>query len=242
VAACHAPVEGEPVEVVERPQERRERLARARRRYDERVPPRRDGRPAFTLWCRGLRERRVEPGTDEWQKLGHVRSLYPVRQPGAHRPRAEDRARTIRAMRIVSIGGGPAGLYFAILMKQAHRAHAILVVERNRADDTLWFGVVFSDATLEHFQAADRETHAAIARAFAHWNDIDTQYAGQTLRSTGHGFAGMSRQALLTILQRRCAALGVTLGFSTEGEYLSRHPDAALGRAVDGATSAVTAH
>src|SRR5262245_47024225 len=102
--------------------------------------------------------------------------------------------RTIRPMRIVSIGGGPAGLYFAILMKQADRAHEILVVERNRADDTFGFGVVFSDATLEHFQAADRETHAAITRAFAHWNDIDTQYAGQTLRSTGHGFAGMSRQ------------------------------------------------
>src|SRR5262249_51714999 len=85
-------------------------------------------------------------------------------------------ARTIPAMRIVSIGGGPAGLYFAILMKQADRSHEILVVERNRADDTFGFGVVFSDATLEHFQAADRETHAAITRAFAHWNDIDTQY------------------------------------------------------------------
>ena len=89
-------------------------------------------------------------------------------------------------MRIVSIGGGPAGLYFAILMKRADPSHEILVVERNGADDTFGFGVVFSDATLENFQAADRESHAAITRAFAHWDDIDTHYAGQALRSTGH--------------------------------------------------------
>jgi 2-polyprenyl-6-methoxyphenol hydroxylase-like FAD-dependent oxidoreductase len=144
-------------------------------------------------------------------------------------------------MRIVSIGGGPAGLYFAILMKQADPSHDILVVERNRADDTFGFGVVFSDATLEHFQAADRETHAAITRAFAHWDDIDTHYAGQTLRSTGHGFAGMSRQALLTILQRRCAALGVTLRFSTEVDDLARYADADLVLAADGANSWVRA-
>jgi len=146
-------------------------------------------------------------------------------------------ARTIRPMRIVSIGGGPAGLYFAILMKQADPSHEILVVERNRADDTFGFGVVFSDATLDNFQAADRETHAAITRAFAHWNDIDTQYADQTLRSTGHGFAGMSRQALLTILQTRCAALGVTLRFSTEVDDLTRYADADLVLAADGANS-----
>src|SRR5216117_2895025 len=108
-------------------------------------------------------------------------------------------------MRIVSIGGGPAGLYFAILMKQADPSHEIIVVERNGADDTFGFGVVFSDATLDNFRAADRETHTAITQAFAHWDDIDTHYGGQILRSTGHGFAGMSRQALLTILQLRRA-------------------------------------
>jgi len=140
-------------------------------------------------------------------------------------------------MRIVSIGGGPAGLYFAILMKRADPSHDILVVERNRADDTFGFGVVFSDATLENFQTADRESHAAIIRAFAHWDDIDTHYGGQTLRSTGHGFAGMSRQALLTILQRRCAELGVTLRFSTEVDDLGRYADADLVLAADGANS-----
>jgi 2-polyprenyl-6-methoxyphenol hydroxylase-like FAD-dependent oxidoreductase len=144
-------------------------------------------------------------------------------------------------MRIVSIGGGPAGLYFAILMKKADPSHEILVVERNRDDDTFGFGVVFSDATLEHFQEADRESHAAITRAFAHWDDIDTHYAGQTLRSTGHGFAGMSRQTLLTILQQRCAALGVTLRFSTEVDDLERYAEADLLLAADGANSWVRA-
>jgi 2-polyprenyl-6-methoxyphenol hydroxylase-like FAD-dependent oxidoreductase len=146
-------------------------------------------------------------------------------------------------MRIVSIGGGPAGLYFAILMKQADPAHDIIVVERNRADDTFGFGVVFSDATLDNFRAADRPSHAAITRAFAHWDDIETHYAGQTLRSTGHGFAGMSRQTLLTILQRRCEALGVTLRFSTEVSDLGRYRDADLILAADGVNSSVrTAH
>jgi 2-polyprenyl-6-methoxyphenol hydroxylase-like FAD-dependent oxidoreductase len=140
-------------------------------------------------------------------------------------------------MRIVSIGGGPAGLYFAILMKQADPSHEILVVERNRADDTFGFGVVFSDATLENFREADRQSHAAIVRAFSHWNDIDTHYAGRVLRSTGHGFAGMARQTLLTILQQRCAALGVTLRFSTEVDDLTRYADADLVLVADGANS-----
>jgi len=140
-------------------------------------------------------------------------------------------------MRIVSIGAGPAGLYFAILMKRSDPSHEIVVVERNRANDTFGFGVVFSDATLENFQAADRATHAAIIRAFAHWDDIDTHYAGQTLRSTGHGFAGMSRQTLLSILQRRCEELGVVLRFSTEVADLDCFGDADLVLAADGANS-----
>ena len=140
-------------------------------------------------------------------------------------------------MRIVSIGGGPAGLYFAILMKQADPSHEIIVVERNGAGDTFGFGVVFSDATLDNFQEADAPSHAAIIRAFAHWDDIDTHYAGHVLRSTGHGFSGMSRQTLLTILQERCAALGVTLRFSTEVDDLARYANADLVLAADGANS-----
>src|SRR5262249_61569975 len=101
-------------------------------------------------------------------------------------------------------------------MKKAGPAHEVIVLERNRADDTFGFGVVFSDATLDNFREADAESHAAITRAFAHWDDIDVHYQGQVLTSTGHGFAGMSRQTLLDILQCRAADLGVTLRFSTE--------------------------
>ena len=101
------------------------------------------------------------------------------------------------SLRIVCVGGGPAGLYFAILMKKADPAHEITVVERNRPDDTFGFGVVFSDATLETFAEADRETFEEITRAFAHWDDIDIHYGSEVLTSTGHGFCGLSRQVLL---------------------------------------------
>src|SRR5688572_7716980 len=104
-------------------------------------------------------------------------------------------------MKIVSIGGGPAGLYLALLMKKADPAHEVTVVERNRPDDTFGFGVVFSDATLESFAEADRESHDAITRSLAHWDDVDVHCQGQVLTSTGHGFAGLARQRLLDILQ-----------------------------------------
>jgi anthraniloyl-CoA monooxygenase len=146
-------------------------------------------------------------------------------------------------VKIVSIGGGPAGLYFAILMKNADLGHEIVVVERNRADDTFGFGVVFSDATLDNFREADPATHAAITRAFAHWDDIDIHYGGQVLTSTGHGFSGMARQALLTILQERCAALGVTLRHRTDVTDLGDYADADLILGADGVNSWVrTAH
>ena len=142
-------------------------------------------------------------------------------------------------MRVVSIGGGPAGLYFALLMKKADPAHEVTVVERNRPDDTFGFGVVFSDATLEGFAAADPETHAAITRSFAHWDDIDIHYRGEVVTSTGHGFAGMSRQRLLDILQRRCADLGVKLEFQREAADLAPWADADLVVAADGVNSLV---
>ncbi len=140
-------------------------------------------------------------------------------------------------MRIVSIGGGPAGLYFALLMKAADPAHDVTVVERNRPDDTFGFGVVFSDATLEGFAEADRDTYEAITRSFAHWDDIAIHYRGEVLTSTGHGFAGMSRQRLLDILQRRCADLGVRLLFQTEVSDPDAHGDADLVLAADGVNS-----
>jgi len=144
-------------------------------------------------------------------------------------------------VKIVSIGGGPAGLYLAILMKKADPTHDVTVVERNRADDTFGFGVVFSDATLENFAEADAESHAEITRAFAHWDDIDIHYQGQVLTSTGHGFSGMSRQRLLDILQRRCLDLGVTLRFQTEVSSIEPYLDADLVVAADGVNSTVRA-
>ena len=144
-------------------------------------------------------------------------------------------------MRIVCIGGGPAGLYFAALMKKADPAHDITVVERNRSDDTFGFGVVFSDATLEHFAQADRETHDEIGRAFAHWDDIDIHWRGTVVTSTGHGFAGLSRQLLLDILQRRCESLGVRLSYETEVRDLAPYRDADLILAADGVNSAIRA-
>jgi anthraniloyl-CoA monooxygenase len=144
-------------------------------------------------------------------------------------------------VRIVCIGGGPAGLYFAALMKKADPAHDVTVLERNRPDDTFGFGVVFSDATLENFAEADRETHEEIVRAFAHWDDIDIHYRGTVLTSTGHGFAGLSRQVLLDILQRRCAQLGVKLEFQVEAGDLAPYHDADLILAADGVNSVVRA-
>src|SRR5438094_561372 len=113
-------------------------------------------------------------------------------------------------------------------MKKADPAHDILVVERNRADDTFGFGVVFSDATLETFAEADPETYGEITRNFAHWDDIDIHYRGEVLTSTGHGFSGLSRQLLLDILQRRCAELGVRFRWETEVSDLGAWADADL--------------
>ena len=142
-------------------------------------------------------------------------------------------------MKIVSIGGGAAGLYFAILMKKADPGHEVVVLERNRPDDTFGFGVVFSDATLDNFRDADPQTHEAITQSFAHWSDIDIHYQGQVVTSTGHGFSGLSRQQLLDILQARAAELGVVMRFSTEVDRPAAWQDegADLVLAADGVNS-----
>ena len=112
-------------------------------------------------------------------------------------------------MHIVCIGGGPAGLYFALLMKQAQPEAAITVVERNRPYDTFGWGVVFSDQTLGNLARADTPTYDAITNSFNHWDEIDVHFKGHTIRSGGHGFSGIARKRLLNILQERCAELGV---------------------------------
>jgi len=119
-------------------------------------------------------------------------------------------------MRILCIGGGPAGLYFALLMKLQDPQHVIRVVERNRPFDTFGWGVVFSDQTLGNLQLADPVTAAQIGDAFNHWDDIDVHFKGRTVRSSGHGFCGIGRKRLLNILQERCQALGVELVFETD--------------------------
>jgi anthraniloyl-CoA monooxygenase len=142
-------------------------------------------------------------------------------------------------MRIVCIGGGPAGLYFALLMKKLHPEHHIRVVERNRAYDTFGWGVVFSDATMVSMQAWDPESAAEIKQAFNHWDDIEVLFKGTRQRTSGHGFVGIGRKKLLNILQRRCEALGVELVFETEAEGDRDFPDADLVIASDGVNSRI---
>ncbi len=119
-------------------------------------------------------------------------------------------------MRITCIGGGPAGLYFALLMKQQNPAHQITVLERNKPGDTFGWGVVFSDQTLGAMREADAPTADAILTAFNHWDDIEVHVQGRTLRSGGHGFCGIGRMKLLNILQARCAELGVELRYECD--------------------------
>ncbi|MHA6695470.1 bifunctional salicylyl-CoA 5-hydroxylase/oxidoreductase [Homoserinimonas sp. A520] len=143
-------------------------------------------------------------------------------------------------MRIAVVGGGPGGLYFAALMKQLHSGHDVTVWERNAADDTFGFGVVFSDETLGGIENADTVIASQMASQFARWNDIDVHYGGEVLTVGGQGFAAMSRKELLRLLQRRCIDLGVDVRFSTmapDVDELSRDYDLVL--AADGVNSAI---
>ncbi|MFJ9520844.1 bifunctional salicylyl-CoA 5-hydroxylase/oxidoreductase [Kitasatospora sp. NPDC101801] len=119
-------------------------------------------------------------------------------------------------MRIAIAGGGPGGLYFAALMKQLDPAHEVTVWERNAPDDTFGFGVVFSDETLSGIDNADEVVHAAMESRFARWTDIDIEFDGHRFTVGGQGFAAMSRQELLRILQQRAADLGVTVHYRTQ--------------------------
>lgn len=119
-------------------------------------------------------------------------------------------------MKIACLGGGPAGLYFAILIKKARPDWAVTVLERNGADDTFGWGVVLSDQTMAGFQIADPQTHDEIMHAFRHWDQIEIFFKGCQISSGGHGFSGIARRRLLNILQRRALALGVELQFGVE--------------------------
>src|SRR5579871_3047582 len=140
-------------------------------------------------------------------------------------------------MRIVCIGGGPAGLYFGLLMKLRHPDHSITVIERNKPYDTFGWGVVFSDAMMQAMRVADPVSAAEIADAFNHWDDIELIFKGRRMRTTGHGYVGIGRKRLLNILQRRCEELGVELVFEREVESDLEFPDADLIIACDGVNS-----
>ena len=119
-------------------------------------------------------------------------------------------------MRITCIGGGPAGLYFALLMKQRNPANQVTLIERNAASDTFGWGVVLSDQMLGALRRADPKTASQIFESFNHWDDIEVHFQGRCVRSSGHGFCGIGRGRLLNILQERCRELNVDLRFYTE--------------------------
>ncbi|MCB5363523.1 bifunctional salicylyl-CoA 5-hydroxylase/oxidoreductase [Pusillimonas sp. CC-YST705] len=145
-------------------------------------------------------------------------------------------------MKIVCIGGGPAGLYFGLLMKLSDPKHEVTVIERNRPYDTFGWGVVFSDTTLENLREADPVSAEEIGQAFNHWDDIETYYKGSVQRNSGHGFIGIGRKKLLNILQARCEQVGVKLVFETEvtdDQEIAQKYDADLVIASDGLNSRI---
>jgi anthraniloyl-CoA monooxygenase len=143
-------------------------------------------------------------------------------------------------MKIACIGGGPASLYFGILLKLRLPSADIEIQEQNKADDTFGQGVVFSDETLGNFEAADPVSYARIRESFVYWTDIDTFYRGTKVTSTGHGFCGLARVRLLQILHERCRELGVRLHFQrtvTAFDELAASNDIVVG--ADGVNSRV---
>jgi anthraniloyl-CoA monooxygenase len=142
-------------------------------------------------------------------------------------------------MKITCIGGGPAGLYFGLLMKRQDPAHDITVVERNKPYDTFGWGVVFSDATMDNMRVWDPATAATIQQAFNHWDDIELDFKGRKIRSGGHGFVGIGRKKLLNILQARCEELGVKLVFETDVASDEEFADSDLIIASDGVNSRI---
>ena len=142
-----------------------------------------------------------------------------------------------RPLDIVCIGGGPGGLYFSLLMKKANARHRIRVIERNRPGDTFGFGVVFSDATMVGIAQADADAYEDLARQLVHWDDIDVHYRGSLIRSTGHGFSGISRHTLLRVLQEQAVIAGIDLRFEKEVASLDTFAGADLIVGADGANS-----
>jgi len=143
-------------------------------------------------------------------------------------------------MKINIIGGGPAGLYFAILMKKTNPNHNIKVYERNAADSTFGWGVVFSGKTQENLKEADAVSHKAITETFAEWDNVDVVHRGEKVTIRGNRFSGIARIEMLKILQKRCAELDVELNFETEIDDVEKLAgDCDLFMGADGINSTV---
>ncbi|HSD46113.1 MAG TPA: FAD-dependent monooxygenase [Pyrinomonadaceae bacterium] len=146
-------------------------------------------------------------------------------------------------MKIEIIGGGPAGLYFAILMKKAEPARRIRIYERNGPDDTFGWGVVFSGKTLANLRAADEESHAEITKQFEAWDNVDVVHRDEKISIHGNSFSGIARLQLLKILQRRAEELGIEVSFRTEIHDIDAlREDCDLLVAADGVNSTVRLH
>ena len=148
-------------------------------------------------------------------------------------------------MKIAVIGGGPGGLYFALLTKKARPDWSVAVHEQNKPDDTFGFGVVFSDDTLDEFLSRDPESYDLIRDRFAYWDDVAIHYGGEEIRCAGNGFCGTSRLTLLTILQQRCREVGVELCFADRidtADLSERFGDADIVVAADGINSPIREH
>ena len=140
-------------------------------------------------------------------------------------------------MKITILGGGPAGLYSGLLIKKANPAHDITIIERNAADVTYGWGVVFSDRTLASFQRADYKSYEQITGQFVKWDAIDVRYRGETIHCGGHVIAGIARMTLLKILQDRCREIGITLRFGEEINDIAQLDGYDLLIAADGLNS-----
>src|SRR5437667_1278740 len=143
-------------------------------------------------------------------------------------------------MKINIIGGGPAGMYFAILMKKADAAHEITIYERNGPDDTFGWGVVFSGKTLANLREADEASHSEITRDFEAWDNVDVVHRNEKISIHGNSFSGIARLRLLKILQQRCDELGVEIKFRgevSELDSLKENCDLLVG--ADGVNSTV---